>query len=61
MISKVVAVGVMVALVAAAWMFRYDMVPVQVEGRGGQAYLLDRWTGEVYWLTRSDKIRVTPE
>ncbi len=44
--QKALAAGVVLVLLWATWMFRYDM---QVGDAGGErppiAYVLDRWTG----------------
>lgn len=46
---KVVAV---VALFALAWLFRYDFQVVSAGGQGvaGAGYLLNRWTGTIYFV-----------
>jgi hypothetical protein len=48
--------AIAVAIAIAAWMLRYQLVPVPAGGEGsvGFVYLLDRWTGEVKWI-RSDR------
>jgi hypothetical protein len=45
-----------ITVAIAAWMLRYQLVPVPAGGEGsvGFVYRLDRWTGEVKWI-RSDR------
>jgi hypothetical protein len=45
-----------IAVVLAAWMLRYQLVPVPAGGEGsiGFVYRLDRWTGEVKWIRGED-------
>ncbi|HEX5687376.1 MAG TPA: hypothetical protein VFY73_25450 [Ideonella sp.] len=45
---KAVVVGIGAAFwVLTVWLMRYDIEPTA----GGAAFLLDRWTGAVYWVT----------
>ncbi len=51
------AVAILVILLIAAgfaWMFRYELgVPA---GQG--VYVLDRFTGHVYWVSAKEKVRM---
>jgi hypothetical protein len=56
---KLAAVTVAVVLVALAWAFRWEVTPAE----GGastqsRAYLLDRWTGTLYFVAGSGKYTV---
>ncbi len=52
---NIIAIIVVILIAAGfAWMFRYQMgAPV---GQG--VYLLDRFTGNVYWVSSKEKIRM---
>lgn len=39
-----------VAVALVAWMFRYDMKPSASPSMREEVYLLDRWTGNVYFV-----------
>ena len=55
--------AVAVSALLAAWLFRYEIVPVPAGGQGSisYAYKLDRWTGAVLLLHRDDARTVVKE
>jgi len=40
----------LVALVALAWAFRWDVTPLHGGDSSGGAYMVNRWTGTVYFV-----------
>lgn len=51
------------ALGLAAWMFRYEVVPIArgSDGSFAAGYVLDRWTGSVDLLWARSRHPVTPK
>jgi hypothetical protein len=47
-----------VALMAAIWMFRYEITPTGGADHTGAAYRLDRWDGSVLYLRQEDSVDV---
>lgn len=52
--------AILAALIALAWAVRWDVTPVQNGGAIGGAYMLNRWTGTVYFMHRSVSREVVP-
>lgn len=50
--------AVVSALILVAWLGRYEIVPASNQ-LGTSAYVLDRWTGEVEWVTGQARRPVT--
>lgn len=48
----------LVVLLAFAWMVRWQPVST---GEGPYIYLLDRWTGHLYFVRVDDKVLVTEQ
>lgn len=50
--QKRIAFALIVAAVSIGWFFRYDLQVVIPGGQGavGAAYMLNRWTGTVYFI-----------
>ncbi len=48
-------IGIILFACLAAWLARYTLIGVSPGGEGvhGIAYRLDRWTGEVVWMSGS--------
>ena len=51
---------IILVLLVAAWIFRYDITPVQpvkiASDATGVAYVLDRWTGHIYIMAGRDRL-----
>ena len=52
-----ILVAVILAVLAGAFIWRYAMVPT---GEGALAYRLDRWTGEIWGMSRGGAQQVLP-
>lgn len=52
---KVIVVLAAIVAIEVAWLARWQVIPVQTKP---VAYELDRWTGSVYLLDPSLKVRV---
>jgi len=50
---------VLVAGLTAAWLFRYDVTAAG--GRTASSYVLDRWTGHVYVVDRTGRMRLAAQ
>lgn len=48
-----------VAVLFLAWFFRWDITPIANGDRWGGAYMLNRFTGDVYVLHGTNKLDVT--
>ncbi len=50
--QKWVAILIVVGSIALGWFFRYDfqVVSAGAAGNAGMGYMLNRWTGTVYFL-----------
>lgn len=59
-ISKLIAIGIVLSICLAAWMFRWSVIPTENGTKQGDSYLLDRWTGKVYVLDLNHQILVYP-
>jgi len=58
---KAVAYMIAVAFLAlAGWFFRWDITPVQHGNGLGGVYMINRWTGTVYFLDYLERIEVKP-
>ena len=44
-------------LAVSSWMLRWDVSPISGDGAKA-AYLLDRWTGTVYFLFSEERLEV---
>lgn len=49
-----------VALVTLAWAFRWDVTPLNGGDSRGGAYMLNRWTGTVYFVFGVNSREVVP-
>lgn len=59
---KLSAILIAVALVALAWMFRWEVTPTAAGSTNySTAYLLDRWTGTLYHVASNGKYKVKLE
>lgn len=45
-------------LLAAAWFFRWEVTSVAGGEGGGRAYMLNRWTGTVYFMNNYQRAEV---
>ena len=45
---------------SAAWFFRLELVAINHGDGMGGAYLMNRWTGRVYFLRGTERMEVTP-
>lgn len=50
-----------IAFVVLAWAFRWEITPVVTTNNWPNAYVLDRWTGAIYFLNTDRKMEVKPE
>ena len=59
---KLAAVTVAVVLVALAWVFRWEVTPASANAsNSSSAFLLNRWTGSLYWINAYEKYEVKLE
>jgi hypothetical protein len=59
---KLAAILVVVVLVAMAWMFRWEVTPAAGgASNSSTVYLLNRWTGSLYWVNANEKYEVKLE
>lgn len=60
--QRLAVVLALLGLAAAAWMFRYEIVPVArgADGQLAAAYVLDRWTGRVELVYAVSRREVVP-
>ena len=48
-----------IVLIALAWAFRWEITPI-TNGEGmGSAYMLNRWTGSMYYVRIDERVEVT--
>ena len=52
---KAVFVASILALIALGWAFRWEITPLPGNSK---AYLLNRWTGEIYFLDQDEMLPV---
>lgn len=52
---------VVAVLLASAWFFRWEVTSVAGGEGGGRAYMLNRWTGAIYFLRHEDMREVKLE
>jgi hypothetical protein len=45
--------AVLIAVAILGWFFRYDLQVITAGDRAGVAYMLNRWTGNVFLVTPS--------
>lgn len=50
-----------VVLIAFAWAVRWDVTPVQHGNALGGVYMINRWTGAVYFLDYDEQVEVKPK
>lgn len=50
-----------VALVALAWLFRWDVTPTGGADQISGVYMLNRWTGSLYVVYANQRIKVDDE
>lgn len=55
---KIYALILVSALLALAWVFRWDITPIDGGESSGRAYLLNRLTGTIYYLDKDEKYEV---
>ncbi len=59
---KLAAILMAVVLVALAWMFRWEVTPTHTGSNSNpSSYLLDRWTGTLYFIGANQKYEVKLE
>jgi hypothetical protein len=51
---------VLLVLVAAIWMFRYEITPTGDPNGMGDVYILDRWKGEIRAVIQNRSFEVLP-
>ena len=54
-LKQLIVISVVVVYFTVLWMGRYTVVPVSSNPSGVTAYKLDRWTGQVWFIHRTDR------
>ncbi len=59
--ERAVLAIIVAVLLAGGWFFRWEVVPVSSGDNAARAYMLNRWTGAIYFLRHEEMREVKLE